>query len=148
MMAPRGAAVILIVALLAAGGAYYAYSAGGHVVPGASSGSVQVDIHIVAGGTGNLTSETYTPDNFSVKEGQNVTLVIFNTDDSTHGLVITQFGVNSGTIAPHATVRVWFLADQAGVFEFYEPAGYCEAGMGSVCNGSQHLLGYMTVRPA
>jgi heme/copper-type cytochrome/quinol oxidase subunit 2 len=147
MMAPRGAAVILIVALLAAGGAYYVYSAGSSQVPGASN-SLEVNIRIVGGPNGNLTHDTYSPENFSVKEGQNVTLVILNTGNETHALVITQFGVNSGTIPPYGTVKVWFIANQIGVFKFYEPVGYCEGENQSVCDSAQHMSGYMTVKPS
>ena len=148
MMAPRGAAVILIVALLAAGGAYYVYSAGSSQVPGASSNSLQVIIRIVGGANGDLSHDTYSPDNFSVRDGQNVTLVILNTGNETHALVITQFGVNSGTIPPYGTVKVWFIANQIGVFKFYEPVGYCEGENESVCGSAQHMSGYMTVKPS
>jgi heme/copper-type cytochrome/quinol oxidase subunit 2 len=161
MMAPRGAAVILIVALLAAGAAYYLYSAGSQGGHGSSLNSVGVDIRIVReNGTTFSTSSTsspssptttvmtmmdiYSPDNFTVTEGQNVTLVILNMGNSTHGLVITQFGVNSGIIPPHGVVRVWFIANQVGVFKFYEPEGYCKGGIG--CGDVQNMFGYMTVK--
>jgi nitrous oxide reductase len=124
-----------------ASAAYYSQIFGSSKV---SSNSQTENMQII-GGVGVGTVDTYTPDNFTVKEGQNVTLVILNTDDNTHGLVLTQFGVNTGIIPPGDTQRVSFIANQTGIFKFYEPPGYCKGGFGGVCNSVQHMWGYVTV---
>lgn len=124
-----------------ASGAYYETT---FVGPKSSGNSVTIDMQIV-GGVGAGTVDTYVPDNFTVKLGQNVTLAITNTDDNTHGLVLSQFGVNTGIILPGDTDRVWFLANQTGVFKFDEPPGYCKGGYGGVCNSVQHMWGYVTI---
>jgi heme/copper-type cytochrome/quinol oxidase subunit 2 len=101
----------------------------------------------VLGGVGVPTIDSYSPDSFTVKMGQHVTLAVLNTDDNTHGLVIKAFGVDTGKILPGQTYRVSFVANQTGTFEFYEPAGYCTGGVGNVCNSIQHMTGNMTVTP-
>ena len=67
------------------------------------------------------TIDFYLPNNFTVREGQKVTLAILNTDDNTHGLVMKAFGVDTGKIPPGQTYRVTFVANQTGTFEFSEP---------------------------
>jgi heme/copper-type cytochrome/quinol oxidase subunit 2 len=138
---------LLLVAVLAAAmvvsGAYYAQTFISSNSPG---NSVQVYIQIV-GGVGSNTTDTYAPDNFTVAQGEHVTLVVLNTDDNTHGLVIPQFKVDTGVIPSGNTVRVPFVADQTGTFEFYEPPGYCTGGVGNACNSLQRMTGNMTVIP-
>jgi Cupredoxin-like domain len=136
------ALIALVVVAAVASGVYYSDNFGS----GSSSKSTTVNIQI-EGGVGPGTVDTYYPDNFSVTQGQNVTLVVLNTDDNTHGLVITQFGVNTGIILPDDTARVWFVANETGVFKFYEPPGYCKGGYGNVCNSVQHMWGYITINP-
>jgi heme/copper-type cytochrome/quinol oxidase subunit 2 len=134
--------VAVIVVAVVGGGVYYTHTMGSPKTP--SSKSQTVDLTIV-GGIGVGTEDTYVPDNFTVTEGNNVTLVIENTDDNTHGLGITQFGVNSGIILPGDTVRVSFIANETGIFKYQEPAGDCKGGYGGVCNSVQHMWGYITV---
>jgi nitrous oxide reductase len=74
-----------------------------------------------------------------------VTLVVLNTDDNGHGLVMPQFGVDTGIIQPSSSVRVTFVADQTGTFKFYEPPGYCTGGLSKTCTSIQQMTGYMTV---
>ncbi len=132
---------VIAVALLA--GAYYASA---HNSSSSSTNSVTVDIEIV-GGVGNGTVDTYSPDNFTVSEGQHVTLAVLNTDDNTHGLVIKALGVDTGIIDPGDTKRVSFVANETGTFVYYEPPGYCTGGVGKVCNSAQHMTGNMTIAP-
>jgi heme/copper-type cytochrome/quinol oxidase subunit 2 len=135
--------IAVVVVAAVAGGEYYINRGGSS---GGSSNSTTVDMQIV-GGVGVGTVDTYVPDNFTVKLGQNVTLAITNTDDNTHGLVLAPFGVNTGLILPGTTDRVWFIANQTGVFKFDEPPSYCQGGYGGVCNSVQHMWGYITVAP-
>ena len=133
----------IIVLAVVAGGAYYAQTASSS---GSAPTSVQVHISIL-GGVGAGTVDTYSPDNFTVLRGQQVTLAVLNTDDNSHGLAITEFKVDTGVIAPGATTRVSFVANQTGTFRFFEPAGYCKGGFGNVCNSQQKMVGNMTVTP-
>ncbi len=94
------------------------------------------------------TVDYYSPANFTVREGQTVTLAVLNTDDNTHGLVIRAFGVDTGKIPPGDTYRVTFVANETGTFEFFEPPGYCTGGVGNICNSIQHMTGNMTVLPS
>ena len=130
--------VVIIVAVVAAGEYYQGtFSSTGN--------SKTVNIEIL-GGTGPGTVDIYSPDNFTVTNGQQVTLAILNTDDNTHGFVMRAFGVDTGVILPGHTTRVSFNANQTGMFEFLEPPGYC-GQLGKPCNSVQHMWGYMTVAP-
>jgi len=111
-----------------------------------SGGSTLINIQIL-GGVGVGTVDQYSPNSFTVHQGEKVTLAVLNTDDNTHGLVITAFGVDTGKILPGQTDRVTFVANETGTFQYYEPPGYCTGGVGNVCNSVQHMIGNMTVAP-
>jgi uncharacterized cupredoxin-like copper-binding protein len=132
---------VIVVAVVAAG-EYYGSTLG------TSSSSNSLTVHIeILGGVGAGTVDGYRPSSFTVKQGQQVTLAILNTDDNTHGLVIRAFGVDTGKILPGITDRVSFVANQTGTFQYFEPPGYCAGGVGNVCNSVQHMIGNMTVVP-
>jgi nitrous oxide reductase len=135
--------IVVVVVALVASASLYSQS---FLTPSSSGKSVEVDIEIV-GGVGANTTDTYTPDSFTVVQGDNVTLLVLNTDDNTHGLVIDQFHVDTGIIPSGNTVERSFIADKTGTFEFYEPPGYCTGGVGNVCNSVQSMTGQMTVTP-
>jgi hypothetical protein len=128
---------VIVVAVVAAG-EYYTQTF--------SSSGTTVNIQIL-GGVGPGTIDIYSPDNFTVTQGEHVSLAILNTDDNTHGFTMKAFGVDTGVILPGQTMRVSFVANQTGMFEFLEPPGYCTGGVGHVCNSVQHMWGYMTVTP-
>lgn len=143
-MKPRSLVLVIVVAAaIVASSAFYAQS---FLVQSPSGHSEVIDIQIV-GGVGQGTTDTYLPDNFKVVQGDNVTLVVLNTDDNTHGLTIPQFHVDTGIIPSGHTATVTFIADKGGTFEFHEPPGYCGAGVGNVCNSAQSMRGNMTVIP-
>jgi len=133
--------ILVIVGAVVAAGEYYSQT-----FNSSSSSNRLVNIEII-GGPAAGTVDFYSPNNFTVKQGQQVTLAILNTDDNTHGLVIHAFGIDTGKIPPGHTDRVTFVANQTGVFEFFEPPGYCTGGYGNVCNSIQHMTGNMTVLP-
>jgi len=141
------ALVVVIIAALVGSTAYYieTYDAANN-----AANTITVDITIVGGipGTANQnTTDTYSPDAFTVTKGQTVNLVVLNTDDNTHGLVINAFHVDTGIIPSGNTVRLTFVATQTGTFLYYEPPGYCTGGVGNVCNSAQDMRGNMTVLP-
>ncbi len=116
--------------------AFYLYSSS------RSTNTIQINIQIVGDG-----SDYYDPSSLTVKQGEVVTLAVFNSDDNTHGLVIPAFNVDTGIIKHGITARVTFTADKVGTFTFDEPPGYCTGGNGNVCNSAQDLRGNMTVTP-
>jgi heme/copper-type cytochrome/quinol oxidase subunit 2 len=143
-MNPKALALIaVIVVAVIASGAYLSGTFGGSKT---SSSGQTVDMQVI-GGVGVGTVDTYVPANFTVTEGQNVTLVILNTDDNRHGIAIPQFGLKNTLIPPGDTIRVWFVANETGVFKYSEPAGDCAGGFGGVCNSVQHMWGWITVLP-
>jgi heme/copper-type cytochrome/quinol oxidase subunit 2 len=132
---------IIVVAVVLVAAAEYTLSTNG-TKTGPSSVSINITIY---GGVGVGTTDRYSPDNITVRQGQQVTLAVLNTDDNTHGLVIDQFKVDTGIILGGQTTRVTFIANQTGTFRYYEPPGYCKGGVGNVCNSAQHMIGNLTV---
>ncbi len=116
--------------------AYYLYSSG------RSTNTMEINIEIVGDGT-----DYYIPSSVTVKQGEVVTLAVFNSDDNTHGLAIPAFNVDTGIIKHGITARVTFTASKIGTFPFEEPPGYCTGGNGNVCNSAQDLRGNLTVIP-
>jgi cupredoxin-like protein len=140
---------VVIVVVLAGSGTYY-YT---NVLGGNCSNCVTVNM---LGSTPGLYGQNATqhpdafdPLNFTVIQGQHVTLVFDNTDDGPHELVIPAYNVTTGIVQGGQTVRVNFVADKAGIFPFFQPQGVCNAGGLSPqqggCTGDQITNGNMTV---
>lgn len=55
----------------------------------------------------------------TVHKGQNVTIVVCNTDVQAHGFQITHYVNNQETLVPGQVLRVSFIADQTGSFIIY-----------------------------
>jgi uncharacterized cupredoxin-like copper-binding protein len=124
-----------IVAVLAVSAAYYIST-----VSGGSKNSVTVVIQVTNGTPQNGAADAFSPRNFTVVEGQQVTLVFENDDDNAHELVIPRFGVDTNIIQGGSSTRVVFVPNQTGVFEYFEPPGVCGS-----CTGVQETSGNMTV---
>lgn len=96
----------VIVLLLVVGGGYYISQ------KGASANAVEVDITITQNPNTNL--DYYTPSVVTVTQGQTVTLVVYDDDDSNHGFSLPAFNVDFGSIPAGHTIRMSFVADKTG----------------------------------
>ncbi len=99
-----------------------------------------VVIQVTNGTAQNGAADAFSPRNFTVVEGAQVTLVFENNDDNAHELVIPQFGVDTNIVQGGSSTRVVFVPNHAGVFEYFEPPGVCGS-----CTGIQDTSGNMTV---
>lgn len=130
-------AAIAIAALIAiAGVAYFA------VYDKPSKGYFAEQLTIQIGRAASNATATYSPDNFTVAQGEHVSLAVENDDNSTHGLAISEFNVNTGGIAPNATLIVSFVPNALGNFTFSEPTSDCGGGN---CDAGQALTGWFVV---
>lgn len=99
-----------------------------------------VVIQVTNGTTQNGAADAFSPRNFTVVEGQRVTLVFENNDDNAHELVIPLLGVDTNIVQGGSSTRVVFVPNQTGMFEYFEPQGVCGS-----CTGVQETSGNMTV---
>jgi len=132
---------VIVIVILAASGAYYFTG-----VLGGSSNSVSINIQVTSGTTQNGAADEFLPRNFTVIEGQHVTIVFANGDDGPHELQIPTFNVDTNVVQGGQTVRVAFTPNQVGTFKYFEPAGVCSLNAGpAACTGLQLTSGNMTV---
>lgn len=84
---------------------------------------------------------TFTPTDFEVRQGDEVTVAVTNieqTTDELHGFAILDYNINI-VVDPGETKTVTFRADKPGVFPYY-CTNFCSAL-------HQEMQGYMIVRP-
>jgi heme/copper-type cytochrome/quinol oxidase subunit 2 len=62
--------------------------------------------------------DKFLPETITVLKGDKVKLILNNTDEMDHGLAIDAYGINK-VVKGHETITIEFVADKAGVFEFY-----------------------------
>jgi plastocyanin len=140
---------VVVAALLVASGGYYFIN----TTSGSSGNSTTVTIigstPGLYGQNASQNPDAFIPNNFTVTQGQHVTLVFVNEDDGPHELVIPAYSVTTGIVQGGQTVRVSFVADKAGVFPWNQPEGACNYGGISPeqggCTGNQLTNGNMTV---
>jgi uncharacterized cupredoxin-like copper-binding protein len=134
-MPPRKLVVATAIFLILVGfGIYYSVSEIG-LKPVTES----IDITIPGGDTA---AAELSPQNFTVMEGQKVTLVINNMDNSPHFLYISALGVNTEIIQSGQTATVSFVPNKVGVFPLWQPPMTGPCATYSTCNVNQ---GYVTV---
>lgn len=70
---------------------------------------------------------SFVPETIEVDRGDRVVLTVVNEDDYDHGIAIDAFGISQRMPAKQ-TIKVEFIATQAGDFPFYcsVPCGECE----------------------
>jgi len=135
---------VVIVAILVVSGAYYFTG----VIGTTSANSVTINVSVTNGTPQNGAADAFEPNNFTVTEGQHVTIVFQNGDDGPHELAIPAFNVNTQVVQGGQTQRVSFTPDKTGNFPYYEPPGVCAQGAaGAACTGKQLTNGTMTVLP-
>jgi len=138
-------AAVAIVLILAVTGAYHL------VLPHGPSTTVTV----VATGSspeGSLGAPeeglVFAPANFTVREGQRVTLVFVNRGSAPHELAIPQLSVDTGVVNTGATKNVSFIPSKVGTFIIMQPCGTVAelAGLpGCNIEGYGNIEGYVTV---
>jgi uncharacterized cupredoxin-like copper-binding protein len=92
----------------------------------------------------------FAPANFTVREGQRVTLVFVNRGSAPHELAIPQLGVNTEVVNAGATKSVSFVPSTVGKFIIMQPCGTVAelAGLpGCNIGGYGNIEGYVTVLP-
>ena len=116
MMKPLHAVVLMatsIVAILVVTASFY------YAVVSAPANSATVTIAANDGPQGDGVG--FLPTNFTVKEGQSVTIVFVNHGSRPNQLLIPAFQVNTGIVDGGATARASFTPHKAGTFSFGEP---------------------------
>src|ERR1019366_9070649 len=108
---------VVIVAVLAVGIVYYVSTASyiGTVATTTTTKSTttSVIVNIVGTGPSSNAPMNFSPLNFTVTEGEHVTIALNNTDNQPHELVIPQFNLTTGVVQGGTTVRVSFVPNRA-----------------------------------
>lgn len=138
MMRARETALlsVLVVVVAFAGGAGSLYYA--EVAHGSASSSVTVRIVADHGAPGD--SVSFSPSEFTVREGQQVNIVLVNHDSQPHELVIPEFQVATGFVQAGATAKIAFVPDKVGTFSFGEPSPF-----GYLSHPEDGVVGNVTV---
>ncbi len=124
-------ALVVGVALSGAAASFYYLDVARSPAP---SGAVTVTIVAAHG--------SFTPAEFSVREGQRVTIVLVNDDSASHELVVPEFEASTGFVQAGSSGRTAFVTDRAGTFGFGEPSPF-----GYLSSPQPGAMGTMTVLP-
>jgi uncharacterized cupredoxin-like copper-binding protein len=106
-------AAAAVFVILVVSGIYYFFPPGG---------STTVTI-VATGGSRGEGSVVFAPRNFTVMEGERVTLILVNRDTSPHELVIPALDVNINAVYGGASASVSFTPEKTGTFSFFQPCG-------------------------
>jgi plastocyanin len=97
---------------------------------------------------GGSTYDIYLPSTITVNQGDNVSIIVRNTDSIDHGFEMDAFHINvtvsaaqdvNGTSVPTETQVPTFIATTPGVFQFF-----CSIYCG---DGHSEMIGYLTILP-
>jgi plastocyanin len=135
---------IVIIVVLAASAGYYIYSQSG-----SPANSETIDMEVTAGTPQNGGPDHFLPANFTITEGDHVTIVFDNTDDGPHEFEIPALSVTTGIVQGGQTQRVTFVPTKTGTFPYDQPAGACvsQVDPNASCTGAQETNGFVTVIP-
>jgi Cupredoxin-like domain len=135
---------IVVIAILAVSAAYYISSTS------SSGGGVIINMEVTDGTPQDGGPDEILPQNFTVTQGQHVTVVFENTDDGPHEIVAPGLGFTTNIVQGGQTARVALNPSKVGTFGFYQPAGACvsQADPAVSCTGPQLMNGTITVLPA
>jgi hypothetical protein len=115
-----------------------------NTMPGGPENPVKVKI-VATLATQDGPGSVFLPQNFTVTEGQHVSLLFVNQDDSPHEFAIPALNVITGIVNGGQTAKVDFVPDKVGTFAFGQPSGMCTlVNQGAVCNGLA-MMGNVTV---
>ena len=133
---------VVIVAILAVSAGYYINS-----VSDNAANSVTIDMEVTSGTPQNGAPDHFLPANFTVTEGEHVTIVFDNTDDGPHELQIPALGVDTGIVQGGQTQRVTFVPEKVGTFAYSQPPYACvsQQNPDTSCTGAQETNGNVTV---
>jgi len=138
--------IIAIVVVIAAAAVGFMVLSQGPSTP-AATGVKEFEIFLVESGP----SRAWNPDTITVKVGDKVRLEITNTDTENpavltyHRFVITEYGIDSGDIAPDEEYVAEFVADKAGTFKFFDPRPDEKVGAENVRHSQE--IGQLIVQP-
>ena len=88
----------------------------------------------------------FDPDEIVVTQGDRINLTIINEDDYDHGITVEAFGV-SQRIPANGTIKISFVATQAGEFTYYCSVPCGEGEVNGVKRGHFDQFGKITVKP-
>jgi plastocyanin len=133
---------VVIVVVLAVSAGYYISTLNGN-----SANSETIDMEVTSGTPQNGAPDAFLPANFTVTEGDHVTIVFDNTDDGPHEFQIPALGVSTGIVQGGQTARVVFVPNKLGTFAYDQPQGACVSQIdpASSCTGAQLTNGNVTV---
>jgi hypothetical protein len=130
-------AAVVVIAILALSGAFYFVFMPASFPNGSVSSvtSTTVSLSVASGPNPENVPDYFSPQNFTVTEGQRVTLVFDNTDDTPHELAIPALNVTTGIVQSGQIVRIVFIPNKIGTFGFGQPGAMCKVvNQGAVCN--------------
>ncbi len=107
------AGIVLVVVVVAGVLAYYAIAS----TPQVNTETARIAIKEVD--QNGAERHIFDPGTITVHKGDHIILIVTNTDEHVHGIVIPQLNLNTGSLKEGQEVRLEFAADMVGTFTFY-----------------------------